>query len=153
MARHSSRLPTAGLLLSSPQNPAPEVNVYLRVGRITGCSTRFGMETDVNRIALSVRRTFESGAFEHVYLLPPPKKNIPRWYSDWLPAGRPSSSSPGEGKNFHFSMSSRPLTQPPIQWVPGVKWPGRDTDHTPPPSAEVKKMLIYTTTPPYAFMA
>jgi hypothetical protein len=34
-------------------------------------------------------------------------------------------------------------TQPPIQWVPGalslgVKWPGREADHSPPSSAEVK---------------
>jgi hypothetical protein len=35
-------------------------------------------------------------------------------------------------------------TQPPIQWVPealslGVKRPGREADHSPPSSAEVKK--------------
>jgi hypothetical protein len=36
---------------------------------------------------------------------------------------------------------------------PGVKRQGRETDHSPPPSAEVKKMWIYTSTPPYAFMA
>jgi hypothetical protein len=39
----------------------------------------------------------------------------------------------------------------PIQWVPwalspGVKWPGREVDHSPPTSAEVKKMWIYTST-------
>jgi hypothetical protein len=49
---------------------------------------------------------------------------------------------------FHF----------PIQWVqgvlsPGVKRPGRETDHSPPASTEVKKMWIYTFTPPYAFTA
>jgi hypothetical protein len=43
--------------------------------------------------------------------------------------------------------------QPPIQWVPGVKRPGREADDSPPASAEVKKMWIYTSTPPYAFMA
>jgi hypothetical protein len=60
-----------------------------------------------------------------------------------------------------FSTSSRPAlrsTQPPIQWVPGalspgVKRPGRDADHSPRTSAEVKKMWIYTSTPTYAFMA
>jgi hypothetical protein len=36
---------------------------------------------------------------------------------------------------------------------PGVKRPGREADHSPPASAEVKKMWIYTSTPPYAFMA
>jgi hypothetical protein len=44
----------------------------------------------------------------------------PGWrnrYSDWLLAGRPSSS-PGGVKNFHFSVTFRPAlgsTQPPIQ--------------------------------------
>jgi hypothetical protein len=55
-----------------------------------------------------------------------------------------------------FSMSSRPalgFTQPPIQLVPGVKRPGREAYHSPPASAEVKKMWIYTFTLPYAFMA
>jgi hypothetical protein len=41
------------------------------------------------------------------------------------------------------------FTQPPIQWVPGalspgVKRQGREADHSPPTSAEVKKMWIYT---------
>jgi hypothetical protein len=36
---------------------------------------------------------------------------------------------------------------------PGVKLPGREADHSPPTSAEAKKMWIYTSTPPYAFMA
>jgi hypothetical protein len=84
-------------------------------------------------------------------------------YSYWLRAGRPMvrSSSPNSVKNFLFSKSSRPalgFTQPPIQWVPGalssgLKQPGREAEHSPPASAEVKKMWIYTYTPPYAFMA
>jgi hypothetical protein len=36
---------------------------------------------------------------------------------------------------------------------PGGKAAGREADHSPPASAEVKKMWIYTSTPPYAFMA
>jgi hypothetical protein len=36
---------------------------------------------------------------------------------------------------------------------PGIKRQGRETDHSPPTSAEVKKMWIYTSTPPYLFMA
>jgi hypothetical protein len=36
---------------------------------------------------------------------------------------------------------------------PGVKLPGREADYSPPASAEVKKMWIYTSIPPYAFMA
>jgi hypothetical protein len=85
-----------------------------------------------------------------------------RRYSDWLRAGRPRgrSSSPGKGKTCLFSTSSRPVlgpTQPPIQWVPGalsqgVKRPGREADHSP-TSAEVKKTWVYTSTPPYAFIA
>jgi hypothetical protein len=55
-----------------------------------------------------------------------------------------------------FFTSSRPAlgpTQPPIQSVPAVLSPGRGAYHSPPASAEVKKMWIYTSTPPYAFMA
>jgi hypothetical protein len=33
---------------------------------------------------------------------------------------------------------------------PGVKRPGREVDYSPPTSAEVKKMWIYTSTPPSA---
>jgi hypothetical protein len=33
-----------------------------------------------------------------------------------------------------------------------VKRPGREADHSPTTSAEVKKMWLYTSTPPYAFM-
>jgi hypothetical protein len=36
---------------------------------------------------------------------------------------------------------------------PGAKRPGREADHSPPTSAEVKKMWIYISTPPYALMA
>jgi hypothetical protein len=63
-------------------------------------------------------------------------------------------------KNFLFSMLSRPAlgsTQPPIHWVqealsPGVKQLGLEADHSPPASAEVKKMWNYKSTPPFAFM-
>jgi hypothetical protein len=36
---------------------------------------------------------------------------------------------------------------------PGVERPGREADYSPATSAEVKKMWIYTSTAPYAFMA
>jgi hypothetical protein len=36
---------------------------------------------------------------------------------------------------------------------PGVKRQGREADHSPPASAEVKKMLNYTAIAPYTFMA
>jgi hypothetical protein len=35
---------------------------------------------------------------------------------------------------------------------PGVRRQGREADHLPPASAEAKKMWIYTSTPPHAFM-
>jgi hypothetical protein len=35
---------------------------------------------------------------------------------------------------------------------PGVKWPGREADHSPPSSAKVKNAWSYTSTPQYAFM-
>jgi hypothetical protein len=70
-------------------------------------------------------------------------------------------SIPGKGKIFVFSTTTRldlGLVQPPIQWVPGTITPGlrrprREADHSPPTSGEVKKTLIYKSTPPYAFMA
>jgi hypothetical protein len=84
-------------------------------------------------------------------------------YSDWLRAGRrrSRSSSHGRVQNFHISMSSRQDLGPiqlPIQWVPGafspeVKRAWRRADHSPPTSAEVKKTCVYTSTPPYVFMA
>jgi len=47
---------------------------------------------------------------------------------------------------------------PPIQWVPGalslgVKRSGREADHSPPSSAEVKNAWSYTSTPHYASLA
>jgi hypothetical protein len=64
-------------------------------------------------------------------------------------------------KIFILSTSSKPvlgLTQPPIQCAPGplppgVRRPGHEADTSAPASAEVKKMWIYTSTPPYVFMA
>jgi hypothetical protein len=35
---------------------------------------------------------------------------------------------------------------------PGVKRSGREADHSPLTSAEVKKTWVYTSTPPYAFL-
>jgi len=49
-------------------------------------------------------------------------------------------------------------TQPRIQWLPGlltsgVKRPGREADHSPPSSAEIKIEWSYISTPLYVFMA
>jgi hypothetical protein len=38
-------------------------------------------------------------------------------------------------------------------FFPGIKRHGREADHSPPTSVEVKKMPIYTFTPLYVFMA
>jgi hypothetical protein len=68
---------------------------------------------------------------------------------------------PGMVKNFPLSTPSKlalGTTQTHIQWAPGalptgVKRPGREADHSPPTSAEITKMWIYTSTPAYVFMA
>jgi hypothetical protein len=68
---------------------------------------------------------------------------------------------PSMVKNFHVSISSRPVlgsTHLPIQWVqgalsPGVKRQGREADNSPPRSAEVKKTWIYISISPYVLMA
>jgi hypothetical protein len=36
---------------------------------------------------------------------------------------------------------------------PGVKLPGLEADHLPAASVEIRKMRIYTSTPPYIFVA
>jgi hypothetical protein len=41
----------------------------------------------------------------------------------------------------------------PVSSPPGVKRPRCEVDHSPPTSAEVKKIWIYTSTQAYAFMA
>jgi hypothetical protein len=87
--------------------------------------------------------------------------HVMRLATGWTTRGGGRNSSPGGGKNFHFSMLSRQALgpiQPPIQWVPrslspGVKRSGREADHSPPTSAEVKKTWVYTPTPLYVFMA
>jgi hypothetical protein len=68
-------------------------------------------------------------------------------------------SSPVMVKNFLYSTSSPTLgtNQPPNKWITGAlstgaKRQGREADHSPPISAEVKKMWIYTSTPSCAFM-
>jgi hypothetical protein len=59
-----------------------------------------------------------------------------------------------------FSSVQRPDRHlpPHIQWVsgnlyPGLKRPGREADHSPPTSAEIKITWSYVSTPPYIFMA
>jgi hypothetical protein len=69
------------------------------------------------------------------------------------------SSRPGRVKNIlHVAQTGsgvHPTSQPMDNsgTSPGIKRPGREADHSPPASAEVKKMLIYTSTPPYALIS
>jgi hypothetical protein len=70
---------------------------------------------------------------------------------------RGSGTIPGGGWEY-LSLPPRPdwlrgPTQAPIQWVPGavslaVKRPGREADHSPPSSADVKNAWSYNSTPP-----
>jgi hypothetical protein len=76
-------------------------------------------------------------------------------YSSGLRAGRSGFDFRRELGIFLFTTVSRTglgPTQPPIQWVPralslGVKRPGREADHSPPSSAEVKNAWSYTSIP------
>jgi hypothetical protein len=73
-------------------------------------------------------------------------------------AGQPGFNSRNErGKDvFLVTTASRPSvgsTQTLIKWVPGVKLPGHEIDHSPPTSAEVKNTWNNNSTPPYVFMA
>jgi hypothetical protein len=70
------------------------------------------------------------------------------------------SSSPGRVKNFSSPGSPGRVWDPPIllpmgtgESFPWVKRPGREADHSPPTSADVKEIWLYTSTPSYAFMA
>jgi hypothetical protein len=66
-----------------------------------------------------------------------------------------------KGQEFcllHVVQTGSGGTQTPIQWEqealsPGVKRPGPEADHSPATSDEVKKTWVYTSSPPYAFMA
>jgi hypothetical protein len=71
-------------------------------------------------------------------------------------SGRPGlNSRQGQDGIFLLATASRPAlrpTQPPIQWESGaltsrVNRSGRETDHSPPSSAEVNNEWCYTSTP------
>jgi hypothetical protein len=57
-------------------------------------------------------------------------------------------------KSFRFLCPDRLRpTQPAVHWVPGIKRPGREAEHSPPFSANVKNAWSYISTPPYVYMA
>jgi hypothetical protein len=58
----------------------------------------------------------------------------------------------GAGVQVHVIQTGSGTHPATYQWAPGVKWLGREADHSPPTSAEVKNMWIYAFTPPYIFM-
>jgi hypothetical protein len=70
-----------------------------------------------------------------------------------------SCSNPGSVKNFLHDVQTgsgahrTSYSMGTVGSFSGVKRPGREADHSPPASAEVKKMWIYISTPTYAFMA
>jgi hypothetical protein len=68
-----------------------------------------------------------------------------------VPVGSRIITSPRRPNGFGVHPTSYPKGTG--SSFPGVKRPGREVNHSPPTSAEVKKMWIYTSTPPYAFMA
>jgi hypothetical protein len=61
--------------------------------------------------------------------------------------------------SLHHRAQNGSGDRPASDWMgtggsfPGVKRPGREADHSPPYSAEVKNTRSYTSTPQYAFMA
>jgi hypothetical protein len=63
----------------------------------------------------------------------------------------PSLTKAGKGYFLFVPVSIFALrtTQPPIQWVLGIKWLGNETDHSPPASVKVKNAWSYTLTPKY----
>jgi hypothetical protein len=123
------------------------------------------MENEVN---LHAYLTSTDSAHIYAPTILPLRKELPvvlnisgiaQCYSAGLRAGWLVGSSPSKDwEFFFFTIASRPAmgpTQPPIHWVLSirVKRPGRETDRSPPCSAEVKNAWRYTSTPQYAFMA
>jgi hypothetical protein len=52
-----------------------------------------------------------------------------------------------------FRPALKPIQSVPGSLSPAVKRPGRERDHSSPTNAEVKNRWIYTSTPPYFFVA
>jgi hypothetical protein len=77
----------------------------------------------------------------------------------WKTEGSENESRWGQEFSFLHSVQTGSGAHPTSHPIntgnlsPGVKRPRHEADHSPPAIAEVKKMWIYTSTPPYAFMA
>jgi hypothetical protein len=68
---------------------------------------------------------------------------------------RGRNSNPGGGQEFSLLdiVQAGSGAHPAYQWVLELKRQGREADHSPPTSAEVKKTPIYTSTASYVFTA
>jgi hypothetical protein len=83
-----------------------------------------------------------------VFVIAVKAQSVWSWATGWT-IGVLGFDSPRRLGTFLFTSASRTAlepTQPPIQWVPGalslrVKRPGRESDHSPPSSAEVKEWV------------
>jgi hypothetical protein len=114
MARSSN--PTTRLCLQVPYDLAsmiPRVNNQLHILEIPPCHP--------SSIYCNVYTKIQSSQQNRIY-----------HFENLLPCSRFSPSSVS-------SWTLGPI-QPPIQWVPGVKWQGCEVDHSPPFNAEVMKV-------------
>jgi hypothetical protein len=63
-----------------------------------------------------------------------------------------STVTRGIGVPFPAGAASRPVLEPTQAPIQGVKRSGREGDHSPPPSAEVKNAWSHAAAPPYVFI-
>jgi hypothetical protein len=118
---------------------------------VVGIATSYGLDDRGVRIPVPVGSKIFTSPYHPYRLWSPPAL---------LCNGQ--SSSPCRVKNFHISLSSIPTlgsTWPPMQKIPGTLSPGgkakrglKLTNNQLVPSP-VKKTWIYTSAPPYVFMA
>jgi hypothetical protein len=102
------------------------------------------------RITLKSKTSFVS-----VYFVAVTPQSVQRWATGCKIGVLGFDSQRGMG-TFPYLTASRTAqrpTQPPIQWISGalslgIKWPGRESDHSSPSSAAVKNAWRYTSTPP-----
>jgi hypothetical protein len=141
----------AVLIQSAPSPPSPSP-VSLRSILISTSHIRLDSPSGPSLQAFQVRICM------HFTSLQSHSAGIAQRYSTGLRAGWSGGggSSPGHRLGiFLFTTMSRPAlwpNQPPIQWVPvalflKVKRPGREADHSPPSSYEIKNAYSYTSAP------